>query len=569
MQWLLANSVKGAVLALAILLVQFVFTKHIPLKWKYFMWMLLAVRLAMPPLFESEASFFNIKALWSNDNREKTLVIPVAETPALSNAVSRAKPPIAVSGKKPPIAVSGKTYSLSEIIFRVWSAGALALLFWIVFKNCRFLALVRREKPVLENHWLALLESCKEELGIYTPVQMLETSCVKSPALMGFIRPRFLLPRRIFESMTENELRMVFLHELIHLKRGDVIVNWLISFIQALHWFNPLVWLGFGMMREQREQVCDEAVISFMGPEENKVYGKAIVKLLEFSPDISAVKGMTCILEDRKQIERRMKMIKGFRKTSGKAVVYALVLFSVTGFLFLSEAKEKEKENAAKKELNDSALQRRLKSIVLGPLEFQNVSLSGVLYYLNDKAKQLDPEKKGVNFVVSSELFKQSPLVNLNVENMPLGEIIKYVCRIAGVKYRIEPYAVVIVAQKDKEGFQKKVENITEVNNKEKASAAKKELNDSALQKKLKSIIVRLNVEDAPLPTVLEVLREEAKQSDPEKKGINIVLLNPELRKQVVTIRLENIPLREVFKYIAMATGTKCRIESNAVVFEK
>ena len=66
MQWLIANSLKGAVLVLAILLVQFVFSKQIPLKWKYFMWLLLAVRLAMPPIFASEASFFNIKTLWSN-----------------------------------------------------------------------------------------------------------------------------------------------------------------------------------------------------------------------------------------------------------------------------------------------------------------------------------------------------------------------------------------------------------------------------------------------------------------------------------------------------------------------
>ena len=357
-----------------------------------------------------------------------------------------------VSVENAQVVPSAKTYPLWEILFYVWAVGAFALMSWIFWKNCKFLALVRKEKPLLESRWLALLQSCKEEMGVYTPIQIIETSYVKSPALMGFIRPRLLLPPRIFESMDENEIRMIFLHELIHLKRGDIIINWLISFIQVLHWFNPFVWLAFNTMRERREQACDESVISFIGSEKNRTYGNAIVKLLEFSPDISAVEGMACILEDKKQITRRMKMIKGFQKPQRGAIVFVLFLFSLTGFLFLSEAKEEKKESEAKKETDNSALQKKLKSIVIKECYFYNTELLNAMSDLSVLAKESDPEKKGVNIIstLPPEVINNTPPVNMIINDMPLGKVLEYVCSITGLTYKVDTYAVLILSPKEK-----------------------------------------------------------------------------------------------------------------------
>ena len=55
---------------------------------------------------------------------------------------------------------------------------------------------------------------------------------------------------------------MVLLHELAHLKRHDLAVNWLLGLLQSVHWFNPALWLVFRRVRADREVACDELVLA-------------------------------------------------------------------------------------------------------------------------------------------------------------------------------------------------------------------------------------------------------------------------------------------------------------------
>ena len=143
----------------------------------------------------------------------------------------------------------------------VWLAGTvplLALVLWQVLAcagmGCR--------RPVTDQKTLDLLEDCKETMGVGTYLAVVETARVNSPSLLGVVRPRLLLPPGTISSLGPAQLRHVFLHELAHLKRNDVLVNWLMAALQVLHWFNPLVWLAFGRMRAERELACDNLVLS-------------------------------------------------------------------------------------------------------------------------------------------------------------------------------------------------------------------------------------------------------------------------------------------------------------------
>ena len=89
------------------------------------------------------------------------------------------------------------------------------------------------------------MDECRSELGIRQAVDLIETEAVESPAVHGLWRKRLLLPKGIFDRFSAEQVRCIFLHELAHIKRRDLEVNWLVSVLQALHWFNPLVWLGF------------------------------------------------------------------------------------------------------------------------------------------------------------------------------------------------------------------------------------------------------------------------------------------------------------------------------------
>jgi beta-lactamase regulating signal transducer with metallopeptidase domain len=112
---------------------------------------------------------------------------------------------------------------------------------------------------------LDLLEDRKLQMGVRTPLVLVETASVTSPALLGFIQPRLLLPAGLIANFSATELRYVFLHELGHLRRSDIPMNWLLSLLLVILWFNPLVWYAFSRLRADRELACDALALAHAG----------------------------------------------------------------------------------------------------------------------------------------------------------------------------------------------------------------------------------------------------------------------------------------------------------------
>jgi hypothetical protein len=184
---------------------------------------------------------------------------------------------------------------------------------------------------------LALLEDCKQEMGVFTPLTLIETAAIKSPALLGFVRPRLLLPEGLIQSFSLAELRYVFLHELGHLKRGDILLNWFMVLPLVLHWFNPLVWFAMSRMRNDGEAACDAMALSHAREGENRSYGETIIKLLERFSCPAMAPGLAGMLENKQQMRRRIGLIATFKKTRRWPVV-AAPLFTLLAVLTLTDA---------------------------------------------------------------------------------------------------------------------------------------------------------------------------------------------------------------------------------------
>ena len=97
---------------------------------------------------------------------------------------------------------------------------------------------------------------------------------------MGLFQPTLLLPVHVRDKFDPTELRLIFLHELAHLKRGDVIAQGLIALLQILHWFNPILWFAFRRMRIDREPATDALVLSHTGEDEKERYGLMLTQML-------------------------------------------------------------------------------------------------------------------------------------------------------------------------------------------------------------------------------------------------------------------------------------------------
>lgn len=320
--WLWRATWQASVVVVLVLTVQWLLQKRLTAPWRHALWFLVLVRLALPCSFPSPMSLFN----WLPTSPAGTSLDPAG--PRLNEATLKDE-----AGFEPAAgeSVAPSPSVLKKWLATLWVAGALAVPMLLLTNTLRFARNVRRQRPVTDSALLGLLEDCKQELGLRTPITVVELPQLASPALFGFIRPRLLLPGGLVDEFSKAELRYVFLHELSHVKRADIPLNWLMTGVLVLHWFNPLVWFALARMRADRELACDALALSAGRHVEKHSYGKAILKLVERFSRPALAPGLVGILESSNQMKRRISMIAKFRKPNG----WPVLAISACGILAL------------------------------------------------------------------------------------------------------------------------------------------------------------------------------------------------------------------------------------------
>src|SRR5690349_13738505 len=107
--------------------------------------------------------------------------------------------------------------------------------------------------PIVQS----VLRRCREEMGIVRPVRLLTVVETVGPAMCGVFRATVIFPAKLLQELSPDELRLVLLHELIHVRRWDVLIDRVAVLVAAVHWFNPMAWLTLACLRRERELACD------------------------------------------------------------------------------------------------------------------------------------------------------------------------------------------------------------------------------------------------------------------------------------------------------------------------
>ncbi|MBQ7144396.1 MAG: hypothetical protein IJR65_04500 [Oscillospiraceae bacterium] len=246
----------GAVVICAVLLLRLLL-KRAPKKYSYWLWLVAGFRLLCPVSWRSVFSIFSlapasavvvveqasetaasvsapaasaIEYVPSNIGlmAEPKVSLPV---PALSEAVNEVLPAATPLDSVNPMQV----WLLIGAV--IWMAGIAVMLAWGVVSYLRVARRLRTATRLDGNLW--------------------QSEAVGSPFILGFLRPRIYLPY----GLEGERLDCVLAHERYHLARRDDLVKLLAFLILALHWFNPLVWLGFYCLSRDMELRCDEAVL--------------------------------------------------------------------------------------------------------------------------------------------------------------------------------------------------------------------------------------------------------------------------------------------------------------------
>ena len=271
-----------------------------------------------------------------------------------------------------------------EILIVIWLLGFLFSIARYAYSYFLFRKMLKRWGiPVEDEGALAQLQKIQEEMGIKNKVRLLHYPMSQSPMLIGFRDILIVLPESDY---TEEELQLVFRHELTHYKHYDVLINLLAILVKSLHWFNPIVCLACRETQEVGEMYCDYDVLNDQDMHYRTFYGETILTMIDRSKK-TPIALTTCFYSEKFNLKRRIVSIMDSRLPkkllSTVFVVAVSVLLLLTSSVFAIETsainvQQTQKVTSKKvfKEFSqDQALAVALKDLGLGEKDIKDLKI--------------------------------------------------------------------------------------------------------------------------------------------------------------------------------------------------
>lgn len=198
------------------------------------------------------------------------------------------------------------------IIFMIWLVGVLVLA-GIYWRGSYRLRMMKRFSAEPSHKIRKRFEVCRRKLGLKRNVELRQSRLISAPVSFGWQKQFVVLPEDRIEGLSQAELDHVLLHELTHIRHGDLITNYLFCSVQALFWCNPLVWLVFRQMHRDREAYCDWAVMNELSDEAQRInYGQTLLRFAAGSNTRFHTANGFC--QSKEQLKYRLEQVVGFQK---------------------------------------------------------------------------------------------------------------------------------------------------------------------------------------------------------------------------------------------------------------
>ena len=323
MKILLSLSVSGALLLLLILGLKPLYKKRFSKRWQYYIWIVVALRFLLP--FTPDTTI--VGSLFEKfDTAAITNEIPTSPNVPVPADTGNSKAEPIQTNREITTAAMREPFNKYVCLFFIWSALALVLFVRKVTVYQGFIQYIKAgNKEVSDIKILNLLSDCEEKLKIKTRVELSCNPLIASPMLIGFFRPRIILPVGEWE---DKELSYIFVHELIHYKQRDMFYKWLIQIVVCVHWFNPFVYLLEKEVNKSCELSCDEKVISVLDDTARREYGDTLISFLKSNNLYKSSLASVTLTEGAEQLKERLGAIMKFKKKS-KGIIAITAIFSV------------------------------------------------------------------------------------------------------------------------------------------------------------------------------------------------------------------------------------------------
>jgi hypothetical protein len=183
------------------------------------------------------------------------------------------------------------------------------------------------------------MNECKSQINVKKNTKLYISSNLSSPMTYGIVFPKIIVPQEIITGLDCIELKFIFLHELVHIKRYDVLFNILGMLVCILHWFNPLVWYVFFRSKKDCELACDESVLKYLKKHEYHTYGLTLIQILELTlaTKINNTIVAKALINDRSEANARILQINSFNKKSKPVIIFSAIIILLIALLGLND----------------------------------------------------------------------------------------------------------------------------------------------------------------------------------------------------------------------------------------
>ena len=312
--FVLASTINGSIAGLIILLTRKLTGRIIPYKFNVLLWAIFIIKLFFPFGPESKLSVFNLAHFHEEYNVQEILLENIGASPM----------------------AQVKTVNLIPLI---WLSGFLITGLWLILSNIILsLKLKTLSKPV-DERIAKIFTRCCEKLNVKNvkrEIRLVNQPVIKGASLFGLLHPKILITDNLI-NFTDREIEYIFYHELSHYIRRDIFTNYLISLIQLIHWFNPVIHMLAKVIRQDIELATDEKTMSLIESGEVKAYGLALVSMLEeyskaYSPKLLSA------ADSNRHIKKRIRQIARYKRKGKCSICLFFILTIALSFSTLTTA---------------------------------------------------------------------------------------------------------------------------------------------------------------------------------------------------------------------------------------
>lgn len=285
-------SITVSIVVVILLLLSSFVNGRYAVKWRYFIWLILAIRLLIPVDFgltspPVELDLTDREIFYSMDQDQLSKMAPEKPKEFIETENTTSSQRVVyqnriysynqelLAAKKS----AGKTVRIGDVVTWIYFGGIIVFLFWQLGLYLSFRHSTRRwYREVTNQQLMETFERLRVEMGIRKIFRIRVCRKILSPMIVGLFKPTLLLPHEGYQNI---DLEIILKHELVHYKRNDLWFKLLLICANALHWFNPIV---YRMVKEANKDIeisCDEEVLRGADLSLRKRYSERILDLMK------------------------------------------------------------------------------------------------------------------------------------------------------------------------------------------------------------------------------------------------------------------------------------------------